>query len=71
VRYQAIRRIVDRKPWRPLTFVLASGERVRVTHREDMLVHREIIVLVANGELYFSEPGEVNAVIRRRRNAKA
>lgn len=64
---KAIRNIVYKKPWRPVTFVVDGGETYRAEHPDNITLHRdELFIVTMNGDWAIFEPVAVSAVRRER-----
>lgn len=63
MRAGAIRRLLDHKPWRPVTIVVDGGEQYRVKHPDNITWHKdELIIVTTNGEWAIFEPVAVTAI---------
>jgi hypothetical protein len=68
VRVDSIKRLLQHKPWRPVTIVVEGGERYRIRHPDNITWHKdELIIVTINGEWAIFEPVAVTAIRLQRK----
>lgn len=69
---ERIRKLVKRRPFRPLELLADGGEKLLIIHPEQVIVGKELIVAVQpDGEIDFIDAENVSKVRILRRRPKA